>query len=526
MIRIISDFIPIPQIVKLLVGKRHSRRIILVGLFFHFLIQTQAKELISQRSDSVLFQILNLRTETAHQMLSQLQLENPGKLYYEYLSNWREVIELVAYDDEDRYKAYQNSFDQRIERIASNYDKTAPEYNILLGEIYAHGGMANLMFGDYLSGFNKIVKTNRFAKKNNKEHHEYWLNDKLYGILNVSLGQVPSVLKWFTNLLGLTGDPEEGYSMLNRYLATVDGYPGLKSEALLYYAFGLKMTKDEELACEMFEKNIRVGDSPALALFLKANLLYKTGNNDAAIDVLAFLQAEQEEIPFHHIDYMTGKAKQHRLDEDSDVVMLKFLEDSNLKNYKKEICMRLAYHYYIQGDLEKYDSYKVKVADYPKSTTDRDREADVENERPYDPHLELLKVRFLSSGNYFARANEIMKTIEPQELDNPAFQAEYYLLQAKIQFGRQQYAKAIESCNTSIKIGEELDEPYAAEAALLAGNAAEKQGNRESAESYWKIAMKFNGKDVYFENINKKAKNMLKKASTVKGSNQSQLSSS
>jgi hypothetical protein len=71
-------------------------------------------------------------------MLSQLQLENPGKLYYEYLSNWREVIELVAYDDEDRYKAYQNSFDQRIERIASNYDKNCSLSTISCSVKYMH----------------------------------------------------------------------------------------------------------------------------------------------------------------------------------------------------------------------------------------------------------------------------------------------------------------------------------------------------------------------------------------------------
>lgn len=486
----------------------------------------QAEQLISSASDEALYEILNLRTITSQQIINQEKDRKPGEMYYEYLENWKEIIDLMAFEDEERYDQYQTSFDARIDRIKNRADKSNPAYHILLGEIYAHAGMANVMYGDFLAGFGKILKANKNAKKNIEAHPDYWLNNKLNGILRVSFDKIPSVLRWFTNLFGLVGDADEGYRRLNQYLNDVEQYPGLKSEALLYYGFALKLSKQDDVACELLNVEMDKDHSPVLILFLHANVMYISGQNEEALASLSAFPRDLPEIPFHHIDYMTGKAKQNRLDEDADVLMLKFLDGSNFGNYKKEICMRLAYHYYMQGNVEKYTFYKDKIPTYSKSTTDRDREAEVENQRPYDPHPELLKVRFLNNGSYFSRANEIIKEIRPEELGSRPFLAEYYLQLAKIKMGATEYGDAIDHCDKAIKIGKELDEPYAAEAALIAGIAAERQGNTDGAESYWKLALKFNGKDVYFENINKKAKNMLKKASTVKGSNQSQLSSS
>ena len=51
--------------------------------------------------------------------------------------------------------------------------------------------------------------------------------------------------------------------------------------------------------------------------------------------------------------------------------------------------MRLAYHYFMQGDLAKYNEYKNRTDKYSKATTDRDREADIEKNRkfisPFNP---------------------------------------------------------------------------------------------------------------------------------------------
>ncbi|MCK5102934.1 MAG: hypothetical protein KAR17_08965, partial [Cyclobacteriaceae bacterium] len=471
----------------------------------------QAEQLISEASDDALYEILNLRTITAQQIIDKEKKHIQGDLYYDYLENWKEIIELMAYEDDARYDQYLTSFNTRIERINAEADKTSPAYHILLGEIYAHAGMANVMFGDYFAGFRKILKANRNVKKNVDAHPDYWLNNKLSGMLNVSLDKIPSIMKWFTSLFGLAGNSEDGYKKLGKYLEDVQEYPGLKSEALLYYTFALKLSKKDDVAYELLINENEIDQSPSLLLFVWANLLYLTERNEEALTALSSFPNDQLEIPFHYMTYMTGKAKQNRLDEDADVYLLNFLEKSNGKNFKREICMRLAFHYYVYGDQKKYIYYKNLVPNHTKPNTDRDREADVESLRPYDPHPELLKARFLTSGSYYSRANEIISNIDPKDLDRSAFQAEYYLQKGKIRLGMRYYDEVIKNCNKAIVIGKELNEPYAAEAALVAGYAFHLQDDLEKSESYLKLALKIKGKnDVYIENIHKRAKNRLK----------------
>jgi tetratricopeptide (TPR) repeat protein len=273
----------------------------------------------------------------------------------------------------------------------------------------------------------------------------------------------------------------------------------------------LKLAKDEALACTMFEKNIHPNTSPYLVLFVKANLLYKTGKNDDAIDVLEFLHAEDTEIPFHHIDYMTGKAKLNRLDSNAGYYLSRFLEESQTKNYKREICMRLAYHYYMQGDLAKYNEYKNRTDKYSKATTDRDREADIEKNRKYLPVVDLLKARFLTSGGYFKQASQVLSSIESDLLLQDEAKSEYYLLIARTEFGEGAFEEAIHSCKLSISYGKKCRVHYPAEAALLAGDISKVAGNHPAAESYWKQVLKLDqSDDVYYETIQKKAKNKLK----------------
>ena len=64
------------------------------------------------------------------------------------------------------------------------------------------------------------------------------------------------------------------------------------------------------------------------------------------------------------------------------------------------MAMKLAYHYYLQGDTKKYKFYKNLAATYPRATINRDREADVERERPYESHPVILKARHLVNGEY------------------------------------------------------------------------------------------------------------------------------
>lgn len=486
--------------------------IIIIVLFGFSVLSIQATEMISEECDRALYEIYNLRTITAQRIIDEERDRDPGSLFPEYLENWKEVIELLSFSEEERYDAYLTSLDARLERIKENGNQASPSYHILLGEILSHAAMAHVMYGDYLAGFRKLLKAKKNANVNVEKHPDYWLNNKLVGIMNVAFDKIPAFLRWFTNLFGLRGDADTGFKQMDQYLSQVQHYPGLKSEILIYYVFGLRLSRDEDMAYELFEKEIEPEEAPVLALYLQASFMYMTGKNEEALNLMFSFPSDRMEVPFSFVDFLRGKLKLNRLDQDADNYLLAYLEHSKFKNYKREVSMKLAYHYYFQGDTEKYKYYKNLLDTFPKASSYRDMEADVERERPYEPHPAILKARHLVAGEYYVRANAEISTIDTNNLDQEAYLVEYYLITAKIRSNLRQHDKAMALYEKAIAMGRDRTEQYAAEAALFAGMEAQSMGDLQKAYDYWELALKIDGqKDIYIEYIHDKANNLLSK---------------
>jgi hypothetical protein len=323
---------------------------------------------------------------------------------------------------------------------------------------------------------------------------------------------MPAILKWLISLLGLKGDSEKGLKQINTYLSMVQDYPGLKSEVLVYKVFTMKMKKDEEGAYNMLQKELKNEIPPTLLKYLQANVTYLTSRNEEALSILNSFPENYSEVPFYHVDYLKGKSKMNKLDSDANEYMIRFLEGSKFKNYKREMHNTLSYYYYLYGDLEKYNYYKDQIQYCAKATSDRDREANVEAERPYQPHPELLKARFLLKGGYISQGEVILNGISVSTLSLSAYRAEYYLLRARVLQLQNSYEAAIRYFDLTINFGRELEEHYATEAALQAGVIAYKNGKMDVARNYWEMTFVINKtKDIYIENIHKKAKHNLKK---------------
>lgn len=486
--------------------------IIIIVLFGFSVLPIQATEMISKACDRALYEIYDLRTITAQRIIDEERDRDPGSLFPEYLENWKEVIELLSYSEEFRYEAYLNSLDARLERIKENGNQDYPSYHILLGEILSHAAMAHVMYGDYLAAFSKLLKAKKNANANVEKYPDYWLNNKLVGIMNISFDKIPTFLRWFTNLFGLRGDAEKGFKQMDQYLSQVQDYPGLKSEILIYYVFGLRLSRNEEMANEIFDREMDPEEAPVLALYLQASFMYMTGKNEEGLNLMFSFPTDHMEVPFSFVDFLRGKLKLNRLDQDADNYLLAFLEHSKFKNYKREVSMKLAYHYYFQGDNEKYQYYKNLVGNYPKARTYRDMEADVERERPYEPHPAIMKARHLVNGEYYARANAEISTVDTNNLDQEAYLVEYYLITAKIRSNLQQHDEAMALYEKAIAMGRDRTEQYAAEAALFAGMEAQSMGDLQIANDYWNLALKIDGqKDIYIEYIHDKAKNLLER---------------
>lgn len=463
--------------------------------------------------DRVLFEVYNLRPIEARKLLLTEDYNSKNFcLYREFLHNLNDVIEVALSEDEANFESYNKSLKERLKRIDENADKNAPDYHIIMGDIYAHAAMAHIVNNDFLAGFKKLLKANKNTRLNEELHPNYWYNNKLNGTLNVCFDMMVPLLKTISAMFGLKGDAEKGYQQLNQYLKDVNDYPGLKSEAMLYYAFALKMAKDEERAYEMLSDGIDTSFTPALTTFLASNIMFLTARNEEALTYMSYFPEHEIEVPFHYSDYLWGKEKLNSLDEDADLYLLKFLDKSKSKNFNREVCLKVAHHHLIHGNTEEYIFYKNKINEYPMAKTDRDREADVEVARPYPPHIDLLKAKYLVEGGYYLPADNILNKIPQTQLSNQAYINEYNLYKAIISAHTNRPNDAIKFCEQVIKFGENRNEHYASQAAFIAANMQLQKGNKEMAVSYLKRSKKIHGQnDVYIETIHRKANNLLNK---------------
>lgn len=462
--------------------------------------------------DNILFEVYNLRPNTVRKLLAEKTSQQSFDLYSEFIDNLNEAIEVTLYEDEKRFENYIDNLNERLDRIDEKANKNDPGYHIIMGDIYVYAALAHIANNDFIAGFRKLLKANKNARLNEEKHPEYWYNNKLNGALNVCLDMMPAILKTVSAMFGLKGDAEKGYKQLDQYLKDVNDYPGLKSEALLYYGFSLKTAKDEERAYEIFSNGIDTSKTPALTTFLASNIMFKTARNEEALTYMSFFPFNKIEVPFQHADYLVGKGKLNKLEPDANMYLERFLSNSNSKNYSREISLKLAHYYLINGNKDKYEYYIDKVDEYPKAKTDGDREADVEIERPYPPNLELLKTRYLVHGGYYTRASTLLNNIEEDKLINPAYSNEFNLYKAIIYFHEDSHDKAIEYCKKVIENGSNCDEHFASQAALLAGKICFEEGNFNESNNYLKLAKSIKGQnDVYIEVIHKKANNMLNK---------------
>lgn len=471
----------------------------------------EASPHISSLQDSVLFEILNLRPKSARKMLDSGKTTD-FNLYNEYLYNWNEALELCLSGNEERYKKFQAWFDHRINQIETKASQKDPSYHVILADIYIHAAMVNIMNNDYLSGFGKLMKANKNIRLNEEKHPGYWQNNKLTGVLNVSFASLSPFWRKVAGIFSLTGDAEKGFSQLDKYLADVKLYKGLHAEAVLYYGAVLKIAKDDDRAWKMLSQNIKKEDTPALTAFLASNLLYFTNRNEEALQFLRNFPVNKIEISFNHYDYLMGKEKLCRLDKDAEVYLKKYLDNTGLRNYSREICMKLAHQSLINGNKSGYNLYLQKMDEYPKASIDRDREADIEKNIGYQPDVNLLKARYLVWGGYWNKTDSVLQLVNQKMLQPKAQKNEYSFLLASVRNAQNRSSEALTICDQLIESGKQDKDRFTAEAALLAGNIYFNKNDFEKAAIYFNQTLKIEGNDdVYIEIIHRKAKNQLEK---------------
>ena len=448
--------------------------------------------------------ILDLKTNTAREILRNEKSLNPDNSYVIYLEHYADAVELIVTGDESRYDKFYKDYYSRKD-LLDKEDQSSPYYKLIHAEMLFHVGLAQLKFGNKLNGAAKIYNSYFLIKDNQEKFPDFWRNLKMEGSYNVIFANIPASARWAAQMLGLKGNMETGLQQLMTYYDSVKTLPGYAEESILFINFAYKYAWDEEAGLQFYSSLDSTILNCTLVKYFYANLASFGSKNELALDLLNSMLNNHYEVPFYGVEYQLGRCKLNCLDKDADIYLLKYLNEAPGLDYKKDICNRLSYYYLINGDINRFKQYKAMVSKIGSDLRDRDREAVLESERNYLPNVSLLKARFLFDGGYYNRAEGIIIAVPASDLTNKAYELEYLYRKGRIYQLESRTSEAIDNLTKAIRAGEDEPYPFATLAAYQLGMIYEKQKDYKQAKAYFEKCLEIYDSDYTVGSVENQA---------------------
>lgn len=433
--------------------------------------------------------LLDLRINTARYLIDKEMSENPENYYAYYLAQNCDAFELMINSSADAYHLFEDNYEKRREIMDDKYVES-PYYLACESEMQLQLGAFNIIYGDKFTGLRNAYSAYKKINKNIEMYPEFQPNKKMDGIFNVAISNLPPFVSWAAKAFGVEGNAETGFEILKDYSDHCVNTPGLKQEAALTTILTYKLNKDPVGACRYISMLDSCQTSYKVLHYFKANVSYRSGRNEEALDAMSTFSLDNIDIPFNQYNYLYGKIMLRKLDTSAIGYFEKYLDVSKEKDYLKEIHYKLALSYLISGDKPMFDKHKQLACKSGDELLERDKEAMYDCCLDYLPKPELVRAKLLIEGGYYNQAKEVLDTIYGNEyienLSNP-YSLEYLLLNGKYEFFTENNELAITAFNKVIDFGEDEDYYFASEAAMYLGLIYEST-DHEKAIEYFSMA--------------------------------------
>jgi len=450
--------------------------------------------------------VTSLKFEEARLVLDSVKTNDPENLVPVLLENYIDFLTIIVGENEVVFDSLKHHLPERIDRLKDG-DKESPWYRSMIAQVYLQWAFARVKFGEYFTAGREIRRAFLLLEEN-QEYHPGFLPDKVgLGIMHALIGTIPDNYRWIAGLFSMEGSVELGRAELVDVLqrANGEGCPYLRDEALFFLSFvELNLQADKLKAQELLPYYGENTSENLMLVFSKAKILMHTAHNDEAIDLLLSRQRGEEYYPFYYLEFLTGLAKLHRLDKDASTYFLRFTANFKGNAYVKEAYQKLAWHWLLQGQADKYHDYMQKVTRYGNDFADGDKQALAEAESGRVPNPCLLRARLLYDGGYYFEADSILEHLDCT-LETDREYVEFPYRKGRIAHARGNYPAALQWYDEAISKGKEMPYYFAANAALQAGNIHEMNESYDLAESYYKRCIKMPNRE-YRRSMHQKAK--------------------
>ena len=431
-------------------------------------------------------EIFSLHLISARQTLKQERANNPDNAFPIYLEHLCEFVELNLSEDESSFEQFRDNYYARRE-LMDEMDDGSPYHKLFASEMLFHLGVSYLKFAGRFKGSAKIYGSYKILQENLEEYPDFWQNKKMEGVYHLIFGNIPSSVKWAARMLGLSGDLDQGMELLNEYYQQSKDLPGFDIDGIIFMIFAYKFTWDEEGGFQFVANLDPDYYNYTLITYFYANMAAASSRNDVALTYFEKVRELKPEVTFYVLDYVEGKAKLNRLDDDADVLIKRFLDNYPGEDFKKDAMNRLSWNALLNGDLSGFEFFKARVTDVGDDLRDRDREAIIESQLPYIPNTELLKSRLLFDGGYYDTAWNCLQAISPANLKFIPYKLEYFYRKGRISQKTGQINEAIVALEKTIELGADEDYTFATRAALQLAQIYEESGNYNMALYYYQL---------------------------------------
>jgi len=455
--------------------------------------------------------VISLKFEEGKSLLDKEKASNPDNNIPYMLENYIHFLTIFIAEEEDQFEDLEKKKDDIVSRLKKG-DKESPYYRYSLAQVYLQWAFARTKFKEYVTATFEINKAYRQLEANNEDFPDFLPNLINLGLLHTLIGTVPDNYNWIKKMVGIEGTIDQGVgeilTVLNESISN-EKYSMYKTECLFYLSFiqmNLMTNKQKALDyIKMIEDDKSSMQSP-LAIYAVSRIYMDNSLNDKAIELLISKPSGEEYFPFYYLDYQTGMAKLHRLDNDAEVYFLKYVNNYKGINYIKDAYQKIAWHYMANRDKEKYFEYINKVKEHGNTIVDADEQAEREAELGEEPNIYLLRARLLFDGGYYEKAlTAITGETETGFLRNTKDSLEFYYRIGRIYHEWDKVDNSIPFYKKTVENGAESEYYFAANSALKLGLIYEGKGHYENAEFYYEEAQSMENKE-YRNSINQKAK--------------------
>ena len=349
------------------------------------------------------------------------------------------------------------------------------------------------MHQEYVSGALELRSAYQLHTRNAQRYPQLHATLKSLGFIKALLGTLPENYHWILNVVGLTGNFNEGLVLIERYnkqALPTDPFID-RQQADFYYAILQFYFGDKQQAWAYTQQHTTDFEDNNLSCYLRAFMASHTAHTDDALTILHKKPRGSEFTNYLELDWLMGYSLLNKLDPNCEIEFKKFVTFSKHKSQRKDAYRRLAWSELIKHDTLRYMVYRNLSFKETSHKDDEDLMVDEELKHSIYPNADVLKARLLFDGGYYAQAEQLIKTIQPAKLKSMAQKAEFYYRYGRIMQEQKKYAKAIEYYTESIKLAEPTNLYFAPYSSLQLGYIYHKLGYAQTAEFYLKKTINY-----------------------------------